>query len=144
MKSNAIAALLVAGFERVVAQSYSTSFKSVSYQPLPLDVTIAEWDLFDHESALYLTCPHESNVVDAGPVIYDGSGNPVWMDTGDNFSGKTCHDVNVQTINGTDYLTVWAGDVVSAGYGEGSGLVFDNSFNLVNTLNTGNGYESGM
>ena len=139
----AVAGLLAAWFRRSLALSYATSFKTVDFQPILLDVTIAEWDLFEYQNALYLSCPHESLVVDAGPVIYEASGHPVWMDNSDTFSGYSCHDVNVQTYNGTDYLTLWKGTGTASGYGVGDGLMFDSSYNLIYTVSTGNGYSAG-
>ena len=142
MRLGVVAVLLVeAG--HALALSYTTSFKTVGFQPILLDVTVADWDQIEHENALYLTCPHEDLVVDAGPVIYDASGHPVWMNSGSPFEGNQCHDVNVQTYNGTSYLTVWVGQGTASGYGQGNGLMFDSSYNLAKTVSAGNGLSAG-
>ena len=143
MRTHAGVALLAVGSKLALAQSITTSFKTVVFQPILLDVTVAEWDLFDHENALYLTCPHQDLVVDPGPVLYDASGHPVWMNTSAPFSEFQCYDANVQTYNGLPYLTMWLGTVAAAGYGNGSGVLLDSSFNIVETINAGNGLSAG-
>lgn len=134
---------LVAAIFIPLAQStsFTTSLRSVSYEPILLQVSVKESSLYTSDNALYPTCPHEGDVTDKGPVLYDAMGQPVWMDTSDVFSGYTCHDANVQTYNEEQYLTVLRGNALDAGYGQGSGLLIDNVFKEVDT---GDSLESGV
>ena len=49
----------------------------------------------------------------------------------------------MQTYNGLPYLTMWVGTTLAAGYGNGSGVLLDSSFNIVETVNAGNGLSAG-
>ncbi|KAI5118408.1 hypothetical protein M0805_002860 [Coniferiporia weirii] len=126
-------AAAVAVSTAAASPNYTTSFRSVPFTPIPLTISVPSPPPSSESPgrALYLTCPYGSGVVDQGPVIYDNTGSPVWMDTSGAFVGVACYDLNVQTYQGKQYLTVWTGAVSTAGTGSGVGLMLDSTYSVV-------------
>ncbi|KAI5118407.1 hypothetical protein M0805_002859 [Coniferiporia weirii] len=136
----AAAAVSTAG----ASSNYTTSFRSVPYTPIPLTISVPSPPPSSPGRALYLTCPHESGVKDPGPVIYDSTGAPVWMDIAGAFAGGACYDLNVQTYEGEQYLTVWTGAVSTAGYGSGVGVMLDSTYGVVREVYAGEGLSADL
>ncbi|MCJ1386068.1 hypothetical protein MMC17_009193 [Xylographa soralifera] len=76
-------------------------------------------------------------VAQAGPYLFDNSGNLVW--TGFSISGPaSSHDFRVCEWNGSDHLCMYQGNQ-ALGYARGHGVIMDNQFQIVKSVQTGGG-----
>ena len=75
-----------------------------------------------------------------GPLILDNRGEPVWFKPIDH---PTAMNFRVQRYGGEDVLTWWEGKV-EGGYGGGTGVVFDDTYQRVARIKAGNGYDSDL
>jgi Arylsulfotransferase (ASST) len=74
-----------------------------------------------------------------GPMILDSSGNLVWFEP---LSGSDwALDVRVQEYEGRPVLTWWQGEL-SKGHGSGVGVIVDQSYEIVTTVEAGEGYSA--
>ncbi len=80
------------------------------------------------------------SVVQSGPYIYDNSGQLVWSGFGDSGAANS-HDFKVITYMGSDHLSFFNGDQAS-GFALGHGLILDDTYNIVRSVQTGNGVAS--
>lgn len=88
-------------------------YRKARYVTLPSNVTVpkgrwATWDESCDDGGLVMIAPFGPAVDHPGPVILDSRGELVWAST-DRFFDTTTN-VNVQSYNGTPYLTFWAGE----------------------------------
>ncbi|CAJ2503383.1 Uu.00g107770.m01.CDS01 [Anthostomella pinea] len=79
------------------------------------------------DDGYYLIAPKGKIVSKPGPMIIDARGELVWAD--DKFGIVT--DLEVQTYNGSDYLTFWSGpDGTTHGYGRGIHYMLDSNYEV--------------
>jgi hypothetical protein len=75
----------------------------------------------------------------AGPLIVDGLGRPVWFRPLP--TGQVASDVRVQRYFGRPVLTWWQGTTLGgAGHGQGEGVIADTSYHVIAHVKAGNGY----
>jgi hypothetical protein len=77
----------------------------------------------------------------AGPLIVDHSGNPLWFRPMP--AGKAATDFRVQAYHGKPVLTWWEGHV-GPGYGQGEGVILDNTYRELQRVSAGNGYQADL
>jgi hypothetical protein len=77
-----------------------------------------------------------------GPLIYTPQGRLVWFDQ--LAGGLSAEDLNVQSYEGKDDLTLWQGRVLSLGYGEGEDLVLNPNYQTVARVAGGNGLHADL
>lgn len=81
--------------------------------------------------------------VQAGPLIVDDQGEPVWFAPDD--PGVVSFDFKVQEYRGAPVLTWWNGEViVPPGYGNGEFVIMDKSYRQIATVHAGNGLQADM
>ncbi|KAJ7138277.1 ASST-domain-containing protein [Mycena epipterygia] len=91
---------------------------SLAIQPFTILERSAAYDPTNIK--LFLVCPSGIDIAQPGPTIYKSTGELVWSDPG----LGNCNDLNYQTYDGQQYLTVWIGSgSATAGGQEGSGKV---------------------
>ena len=66
-------------------------------------------------------------------IISDHNGNIVYVHTTPDPAG--CRDLNLQTYNGTEYLTFWSGEQVHQHF-SGTYYIMDNTLNITNYIET--------
>lgn len=71
-----------------------------------------------------------------GPMILDTQGRLVWF----SHSTQSPMNLQVQQYKGQPVLTWWEGNILS-GYGEGNGVILDNTYQQVATVKAGNGLQ---
>jgi hypothetical protein len=75
----------------------------------------------------------------AGPLIVDDLGRPVWFRPLP--PGLVASDVRVQRYQGRPALTWWQGTTLGgAGHGEGVGVIADSSYRVIARVHAGHGY----
>jgi hypothetical protein len=75
----------------------------------------------------------------AGPLIVDDLGRPVWFRPLP--PGQVASDVRVQRYLGRPVLTWWQGTTLGgAGHGEGEGVIADTSYHVIAHVKAGHGY----
>jgi hypothetical protein len=77
-----------------------------------------------------------------GPLIVDGSGNPVWARSLP--PGDVAMNFHPQTYRGKTVLTWWQGRVSPLGYGIGQHVILDSTYRTVATIQGGNGYSADL
>ncbi|KAF8172973.1 ASST-domain-containing protein, partial [Mycena galopus ATCC 62051] len=86
---------------------------------------------------LFLTCPVGTDVAQPGPTIYDSHGELVWADP----TLGACTDLNLQTYDGSDHLTMWIG-TGAAGTGlqtgSGMGIMLNSKYEIVHNVSAVN------
>ncbi|KAJ7629004.1 ASST-domain-containing protein [Roridomyces roridus] len=80
-------------------------------------------------TTLFLTCPSGSAVAQSGPTIYKSTGELVWSDP----SLPECHDFNIQTFEGEQYLTRWFGQRTIMRSGNGVGIMLNSRYEIHKT-----------
>ncbi|KAF7326566.1 hypothetical protein MVEN_02609800 [Mycena venus] len=100
---------------RVLAE-FEITYKSSPLAIQPLTILERSLDYDPDNTTLFLTCPVGIDVSQPGPTIYDSRGELVWADP----SLGSCGNLNLQTYDGEDYLTMWVGNG-SAGTGQQTG-----------------------
>jgi hypothetical protein len=117
--------------------SFTHSFHSESWLHPPV-VVMGNADP-DPASGDIVTDAHKS--IQAGPLILDAQGRPVWFDPLP--GGQAGFDVTVQNYRNQSYLTFWQG-FVSGGVGSGSDVMLDHSYRTVKVINAANGYHADL
>jgi hypothetical protein len=75
----------------------------------------------------------------AGPLIVDDLGRPVWFRPLP--PGQVASDVRVQRYQGRPVLTWWQGTTLGgAGHGHGEGVIADSSYHVIAHVHAGHGY----
>jgi hypothetical protein len=75
----------------------------------------------------------------AGPMILDDLGRPVWFRPLP--PGQVASDVRVQRYFDRPVLTWWQGSTLGgAGHGQGEGVIADSSYHVIAHVHAGNGY----
>jgi Arylsulfotransferase (ASST) len=75
----------------------------------------------------------------AGPLIVDDQGRPVWFRPLP--PGQVASDVRVQSYFGQPVLTWWQGTTLGgAGHGQGEGVIADSSYHVIAHVRAGHGY----
>lgn len=73
-----------------------------------------------------------------GPLIIDNAGQPVWFATNE---GEAAVNLHVQHYEGRPVLTWWQGEFSKkVGMGRGVGIICNNRYEKIATINAGNGY----
>jgi hypothetical protein len=106
-------------------------------EPPVLDVTKAHTAT---DEGSFFVAP-KGGTIDSGPMIVDGDGDLVWYRPVPD--GTQATDFRVQTYQGEPVLTWWQG-VIDRGNGEGKGVIMDRSYDVVATVEAGNGYAADM
>lgn len=82
-----------------------------------------------------------SGPVQAGPLICDNSGEPVWFQRVSD--GEVATNFRVSQYLGEPVLAWWQGSVVH-GHGQGRCIIYDNHYNQVTSIETGNGKQADL
>jgi hypothetical protein len=77
-----------------------------------------------------------------GALIYAPTGRLVWFDQLSD--GLVAADVNVQSYDGQNDLTMWEGHVPALGFGQGEDLVLNSHYQVVATVTGGNGLAADL
>ncbi|HVS84875.1 MAG TPA: arylsulfotransferase family protein [Gaiellaceae bacterium] len=75
-----------------------------------------------------------------GPMIADANGELVWLRP---VRTKDVHNLRKQTLNGKPVLSWWQGETL-AGYGQGSYVVVDDSYDVVAQISAANGLSGDL
>lgn len=113
-----------------VAWPYST-YRSINFQPPKLEVN--QTGVSDPG---YIFLGPRDGVQPAGTaaLIYDNEGNLVYEGP-----EEVTSNFRVQTLNGTNVITFWAGDMMDIGYGYGTVHILDDRYQEIHTITlTGN------
>ncbi len=86
-----------------------------------------------------VTDAHKS--IQAGPLILDPQGRPIWFDPLP--GGQAGFNTMVQSYRGQSYLTFWQG-YVNGGVGSGTDVMLNHSYQVVKTVNAANGYKADL
>lgn len=90
----------------------------------------------------FFLSPSATGASQAGPMIVDTRGQPVW------FSPVAARgwaaNFRVQRYRGKPVLTWWEGSVVPPGYGQGEGVIMDSSYTEVARVRAGNGRQADL
>lgn len=79
--------------------------------------------------------------IQAGPLILDPQGRPVWFDPLSGSDAAT--DLAVQQYQGRSVLTFWEG-AISGGVGQGYDVIMDHSYQTIATVHAANGYQTDL
>jgi hypothetical protein len=79
--------------------------------------------------------------VQSGPMIVDGNGNLVWFLPEQQ---SIAFNLQVQQYQGRPVLTWFEGQVTMAGYGQGSDVIADDSYQVIARVHAGNGYQADL
>ncbi|KAJ7167023.1 ASST-domain-containing protein [Mycena filopes] len=137
MRSIAFFSALTASLLSSVDALYETTYKSspLAIQPFTILERSASYD--PDNSTLFLICPVGSAIAQPGPTIYASNGELVWSDP----SIGNCHNLNLQTFDGEQYLTMWIG-VGDAGTGQqegsGIGIMLNSGYQIVQNVSAVN------
>ncbi|KAJ7151806.1 ASST-domain-containing protein [Mycena crocata] len=86
-----------------VAALFETTCHSSSLEIQPFNI-VEKSPLYDPDNTtLFLVCPLGLIVAQPGPTMYTAGGDLVWSDP----SLANCNDLNLQTFDGQQYLTLW-------------------------------------
>jgi hypothetical protein len=79
--------------------------------------------------------------IQAGPLILDPQGRPVWFYplTG----GNAATDLAVQQYGGQSVLTFWQGQIAN-GVGQGDDVIMNHSYQTIATVHAANGYQTDL
>ena len=107
-------------------------YRNAQYVTLPFNVTVpkgrwAAWDQSCDDGGLIMLAPFGPAVDRPGPIIFDSRGELVWVPENRFFDTTT--NVNVQTYNGTPYLTFWAGEKRGTA-GSGVAYMLDSKYRI--------------
>jgi hypothetical protein len=108
-----------------VAWPYST-YTSMSFQPPTLEINQT-----GTSDPGYIFLGPRGGIQTAGEaaLIYDNVGNLVYEGP-----EEVTSNFRVQTLNGSDVITFWAGDMMSLGYGYGTVHILDNTYQEIHTI----------
>ena len=76
-----------------------------------------------------------------GPMIVSGAGGMIWFQP--TRGNQQVDDFRTQTYLGKPVLTWWQG-VAGGGHGQGVGMIMDNSYRMLATVQAGNGYAADL
>jgi hypothetical protein len=131
-----------AGLTQIVHQSldpatFTRSFHSVPTLHPPVVVTSGKDP--DTGSGDILTDAQRS--IQAGPLILDARGRPIWFDplTG----GNAATDLAVQQYQGQSVLTFWQGSIAN-GTGQGDDVIMNHAYQPIATVHAANGYQTDL
>lgn len=86
--------------------------------------------------------PAPASPVQAGPMIMDDAGQPVWFAPA---KRGVATDLDIQQYQGKPVLTWWEGDpVYPPGIGRGRWMIADDSYKTIAVVNAGNGYDADL
>lgn len=123
----------LAALAPLVHAVFETTYHSSSLAIQPFTV-LQRSPLYDPDNTtLFLTCPSGVAVAQPGPAIYKSTGELVWADPG----LGNCNDLNYQTWNGQQYLTVWVGAGSAATgqqMGMGQGILLNSNYEIVKNV----------
>ncbi|KAJ7617630.1 ASST-domain-containing protein [Mycena polygramma] len=128
----AFAALLTPGVLGLHERTYHSS--PLAIQPFTILKRTADYD--PDNTALYLTCPAGNDVVQPAATIYDSTGELVWADP-----SLACSDLNYQTYDGQQFLTMWVGTGNGASglqTGSGNGIMLNSKYEIVQNVSAVN------
>ena len=77
-----------------------------------------------------------------GPEIFDDTGQPIWLDPLPPHQEAT--NLQVQEYNGAPALTFWQGAIPAQGFGEGSEVILNSAYQVVDRVYAGNGYSADL
>jgi hypothetical protein len=77
-----------------------------------------------------------------GPLIYTPQGRLVWFDQLS--GGVAAEDLNVQSYEGQRDLTLWEGNVLVLGFGQGEDIVMNSHYQAVATVKGGDGLSADL
>ncbi|KDQ50618.1 hypothetical protein JAAARDRAFT_41927 [Jaapia argillacea MUCL 33604] len=97
----------------------------------PLALLITSEPSSDYECGYYFTCPRGTNVSTPGPAIYKSDGTLVWTGAADGIDD--CFDLRTQTLNGTEVMTMWVGEVIG-GWGDGRAIILNSTYNIIHNF----------
>ncbi|KZT05241.1 uncharacterized protein LAESUDRAFT_235812 [Laetiporus sulphureus 93-53] len=118
-----------------VALVHGQEFLSFHSRPdlTPLKLIITKEPTAEYRDGYYLTCPWSTDVPQPAPAIYTSKGDLVWTDP----EIGQCFNLDVQTLNGTNVLTVWNGTLNTFGrYGVGKSYILDSTYAVTHVLTT--------
>jgi hypothetical protein len=78
----------------------------------------------------------------AGPMIFDETGNVVWFDPLP--TGTEASNLQVQQLDGRPVLTWWQGYIPPQGFGEGEEMIFNSDYELIGRVHAGNGLKADL
>ncbi|KAJ7795878.1 ASST-domain-containing protein [Mycena olivaceomarginata] len=116
---------------------FGTTYQSTSLAIQPFTILERSPDYDPDNSTLFLVCPGGSVVTQPGPTIYKSTGELVWSDP----SLGACTDLNLQTFEGEQYLTVWVGNGTAetgAQVGSGSALMLNSRYEVARNVSAVN------
>ncbi len=85
--------------------------------------------------------PTATRGAQAGPLIVDAAGQPVWFQPVPN--GHLSSNIRVQVYKGQLVLTWWEGKVIS-GYGQGEGVIVDTSYREIARVRAAHGRHADL
>ncbi|KAJ7026670.1 ASST-domain-containing protein [Mycena alexandri] len=116
---------------------FETTYQSTSLAIQPFTVLERSPGYDPDNSTLFLTCPAGLDVFQPGPTIYKSTGELVWSDP----SLGSCNDLNFQTFEGEQYLTVWVGTGGGASglqTGSGFALILNSKYEVIRNISAVN------
>lgn len=78
----------------------------------------------------------------AGPLILDGRGNPVWEHPAPR--GQVAMNFHPQTYRGAPVLTWWQGKINYRGFGSGEDVIVDGAYHTIGVVRGANGYHADL
>ncbi|KAJ7243328.1 ASST-domain-containing protein [Mycena rebaudengoi] len=117
----------------LVRAEFETTYHSSSLAIQPFTI-LSKSHLYDPDNTtLFLTCPAGPAVAQPGPAIYKSTGELVWADP----TLGSCNDLNYQTWEGQQYLTMWVGTGSAATgqqTGMGNGIMLNSNYETVKNV----------
>jgi hypothetical protein len=121
----------------LVRAEFETTYHSSSLAIQPFTI-LSKSHLYDPDNTtLFLTCPAGPAVAQPGPAIYKSTGELVWADP----TLGSCNDLNYQTWEGQQYLTMWVGTGSAATgqqTGMGNGIMLNSDYEIVKNVSAKN------
>ncbi|KAJ7717285.1 ASST-domain-containing protein [Mycena metata] len=116
---------------------FEATYQSTSLAIQPFTVLERSHGYDPDNSTLFLTCPAGLDVLQPGPTIYKSTGELVWSDP----TLGSCNDLNFQTFEGEQYLTVWVGTGGGASgrqTGSGFALILNSKYEVIRNISAVN------
>lgn len=95
-----------------------------------------------HAPGYLLLAPGAKQGAQAGPMIVDDRGDPVWF--APISGGRWATNFRVQSYRGEPVLTWWEGRTDALGYGHGEGVIVDSAYREVARIRAGEGRSVDM